>query len=70
MTDRFDLEQSIMECWRVCDDVNILCENVMDKEMSVDDISNVLIGINGLYQLKFEKLFDQFCELVSKGNIK
>ena len=60
MSDIFDLEQQIMDCWRIVDDIKILEEAVLDKEQSHNDTGNVLIGIEYLYQLKFEKLFATF----------
>lgn len=70
MTDRFDLEQGIMKCWNITDDIDMLCESVLESEMSKDDISNVLIGLKALYDIKFDKLFRQFEELLAQGDIK
>jgi hypothetical protein len=54
------MEQQIMNCWSVCDDLDTLMEGVLEYNMTQDRITNVLIGMKDLYQLKFEKLFDQF----------
>lgn len=62
MSDIFDLEQQIMDCWHIVDDLKILEEGVLDKGISVDNIANISIGLEKLYQLKFEKLFDTFEE--------
>ena len=70
MADRFDLEQGIMKCWNITDDIDMLCESVLENEMSQDDISNVLIGLKALYDIKFDKLFRQFEELVRQGAFK
>ena len=70
MTDRFNLEQHIMNCWNVTDDIDLLNKNVLEKDMSTDDISNFLLGLKTIYQCKFEELFDTFNELIEKGNIK
>ena len=69
MPDRFDLEQEIMKCWNVTDDIDLLYENVMEKEMSTDEISNALLGLKTLYQMKFEKCFDTFEKLVHDRKI-
>ena len=71
MTDRFDLEQSILKCWNVTDDIDLLYENVMDRspEMTTDDIANALLGMKQIYEMKFEKLFSQFEELVKEKKI-
>ncbi len=60
MSDRFDFEEQIMECWSLCDHLNTLAEGVMEQDMTRDQVTNVLIGLNDLYQLKFNKLFDMF----------
>ena len=66
MADRFDLEQNIMRCWNVTEDIDLLYENVMDRspEMTTDDIANALLGMKQLYEMKFEKLWANFEQLV------
>ena len=65
MKDQFDLEQQIMGCWGVIDDIKILSEHVMeDDDATTDSIANTLIGIENLYRLKFEKLFRTFESVV------
>ncbi len=70
MTDRFDLEQHIMKCWNITDDIDLLNKNVLEKDITRDDISNFLLGLKTIYQCKFEELFDVFSELIEKGDIK
>jgi hypothetical protein len=70
MTDRFDLEQHIMKCWNVTEDINLLNYNVLEKDMSRDEISNFLLGLKTIYECKFNDLFDNFSELIEKGSIK
>ena len=50
--DRFDLEQSIMQCWNMVDDVKLLVR----RGASPQDFD----GVAQLYQHKFEELFAQF----------
>lgn len=50
--DRFDLEQGIMQCWNVVDDVKLLAQ----RNAPVEDFAAVAT----LYQHKFEELFSQF----------
>ena len=66
MSAQFDLEQQIMECWRVCDDINILYEYVMDKGLSTDAIANALLGMKTLYELKFDRCFSTFETFLSE----
>lgn len=57
---QFDMEQQIMTCWNVCEDLDTLHEGVLERGMTTDEISNVVLGMKALYQLKFEKLFEHF----------
>jgi hypothetical protein len=65
--DRFDFEQQIMECWNVTTDIKTVSEYVMDAPLERDrddKIANMLIGIQALYEAKFDKLFRQFEVLI------
>lgn len=57
---QFDMEQQIMNCWNICEDLDTLNQGVLDRGMTTDEIANVLLGLKQLYQLKFETLFEQF----------
>ena len=70
MTDRFDLEQQMLDCWRVTDDVKLLCENVCDNDLSTDDVANALIGIETLYNMKFQKMWNTFEILIRQDHFK
>lgn len=58
-----DLEQEIMNAWHVVDDIDLLYENVIETDMSTDDIANVLLGLKGVYSMRFQKLFNTFEEV-------
>ncbi len=58
MSDRFDLEQNIMQCWNVTDDIQLLLD--MYDEMDEDQMMNYLIGLKQMYQMKFERLWNNF----------
>lgn len=62
--DRFDFEQQIMSCWNITTDLKDLNEGVIESNLSKDQISNALMGIEQLYELRFNKLFQQFETLV------
>ena len=64
MSDRFDLEQQILDCWHIVDELKTLSEAVCDNNLSTDQTANILMGLEQLYQLKFDKLFQTFEELV------
>lgn len=67
--DRFDLEQAIMSCWNTADDIRLLSEAVLENEISPDEISNTLNGVEQMHQLRCQKVFDIFEELIKKGDI-
>lgn len=56
----YELEQQILSCWNVVDDVDRLYRYVMEHDMSKDDIANVLLGIKAIYSLKFDETFSTF----------
>lgn len=65
--DRFDFEQQIMACWNVTTDIKTVYEYLLDaplEEGREDKIANMLMGIEALYEAKFDKLFRQFEDLV------
>ena len=69
MADAFDLEQQIMDCWRVVDDISTLNEGLLDYEINADKVANVLIGLKQLYNLKFEKLFRTYEALLKEQKL-
>jgi hypothetical protein len=71
MTDRFDLESQIMSCWQVTTDLSDVAEAILDgPEMTQDEIANALIGMQKLYDIKFNKLYQQFEQLVQDGKFQ
>ena len=65
--DIFDLEQEIMVCWNVVDDIKLLYNHFGDNPRfggldpkAEDEMMNLLLGLESMYQLKFEKLFATF----------
>lgn len=69
--DRFDLEQDIMNCWQVVDDLKAFSKRYLDgKQMTEDEVSNILIGLYSLYQVKFENLFETFEQCIKNGEFK
>jgi len=58
--DQFDYEQQIISCWNITSDIKDLSEEILEGNLSKDQISNVLIGLEQLYNIRFEKLFRIF----------
>lgn len=69
MSDRFDLEQNILDCWKITDDINLLYKNVMEEELDKDKISNVLLGLQAIYSMRFEQLWETFETVVRNKEI-
>jgi hypothetical protein len=74
MTDRFDLEQQIMNCWNIIEDIKLLDKNVLEGKieggnLTQDEISNYLLGLESIYDLKFQQMFDTFSTLVKNRKI-
>lgn len=66
MSDRFDLEQQILNCWHVTDDIEVVLDYIANEEnLDRDKVLNMLLGIKELYNLKFTKCFDIFEEIVT-----
>ena len=59
-----DLEQHIMECWQLVDDVHLLYEQVMNKDLYKDQdrLANALLGLYTIYGMKFGLAFDTYEE--------
>jgi hypothetical protein len=74
MADRFDLEQQILDCWKIVDDIKLLDKNVLEGKieggnLTQDEISNYLLGLESIYELKFQQLFDTFGSLIKQKKI-
>ena len=71
MKTRFDLEQQIMQCWNVTDDIKAIYTYHLDKQaLTEDELGNILIGLEKLYQIKFETLFETVEECLRKKEFK
>ena len=61
MSDRFDFEQEIMECWKITNDLQMY----IDPGSSIED-TKVLIDY---YERKFDKLWATFETLIHERKI-
>lgn len=61
MSNRFDFEQEIMECWKVTNDLQMY----IDQGASIED-TKVLIDY---YERKFDKLWNTFETLIHERKI-
>jgi hypothetical protein len=70
--DRFDLEQEIMNCWHVTNDIDSVAKFVGEVELDPKDqdaILNMLLGMKQLYEVKFQTMFEVFEALVHAGEL-
>jgi hypothetical protein len=61
MSDRFDFEQEIMECWKITNDLQMY----IDQGASIED-TKVLIDY---YERKFQKVWDTFETMIHERKI-
>lgn len=69
MSARFDLEQQIMECWNVTTDIKRVTEYLLDAPLEPnreDKIANMLLGMEALYEVKFDRCFRTFEKLLKE----
>lgn len=62
MADRFDLEQQILDCWRVTEDITM-----MTKQNASADSLNAL---STYYEHKFNQLWETFETMCREGQFK
>ena len=61
MSDRFDFEQEILECWKITNDLQMY----IDQGAKIED-TKVLIDY---YERKFQKVWDTFELLIKERKI-
>jgi hypothetical protein len=72
--DRFLLEQKIMQCWNVTEDLDAIADYIAENYADIppkhqDQLLNMLFGMKALYNQKFNSMFDLFGELVHNRTI-
>ena len=67
MHDRFDIEQGILQCWNVTDDIQLMLDTW--DSLDEDAKQNYLIGLKQMYHMKFERLFGVFENCISSRKI-
>ena len=70
MTKLYDLEPMILDCWRVCNDLEVVFKQVGDseREPTQDEMMNTLMGMQQLYQWKFEQLFFKYEQVMKSSS--
>ena len=67
--DRFDLEQLILKNWEIVTEIKHLRELISDGKPTQDQVENYLLGLETIYEVKFNKLWDCFEELCQNQKI-
>jgi hypothetical protein len=69
---RFDLEEKITQCWGITDEIDLLRRSMLDhpKQMSEDEVDNFLLGLQTIYNRKFEELFAVYEQGIKEEVIK
>ena len=76
MKNSYDLEQELMSCWNVVDDLELLYDNIVNNtsnkfDMSADTehrLGNIVLGLKELYQMRFERTQNTFEQVVFPKN--
>jgi hypothetical protein len=60
----------ILDCWHVCDDLQVVFKQIGDgeREPTHDEMMNTLIGMQQLYQWKFEQLFFKYEQVMKSSS--
>ena len=67
MSAQFELEQQLLDCWKVTDDIQLVYKHVMEADvLDRDRIANILLGMKELYTMKFEQQWETFELLVGE----
>jgi hypothetical protein len=68
--DRFDFEQAIIQCWDITKDISTLFNRLCNgPDLSKDEVQNYLLGLETIYEVKFNELWDMFSLGVKDKNI-
>ena len=65
----FDLEAEIMSVWSTKDDLESIIYRLMDDPdgpMTEDELTNVLIGLSELHDIRCKKLFNVFETMIKE----
>ena len=66
MSKMYELEPMILGCWNVCNDLEAVFKQIGDGESdpTQDELMNALLGMQQLYEWKFEQLFNKYEEIL------
>lgn len=72
MTDRFDLEERISRLLDISENIEDIIYMVGDSpnKPTEDDLLNALIGLKSTLDIRYERMWNTFEELIKNGQIK
>jgi hypothetical protein len=61
-----DLEEKIMDCWSICNDLETVYQQIGDEERepTTTELMNALMGMQQLYQWKFKQLLNKYEDVI------
>ena len=62
----FDLEQGILRCWNITDDIGEILDDLESGHMEVHEAVEALRAYQKVYQRRFERCFAQFEEYTAE----
>jgi hypothetical protein len=68
MSKLYELEQNIMDCWSICEDLSTVYKQIGDGSVAPteDQLMNALLGLEQVYQWKFEQMFENYEDVVKE----
>jgi hypothetical protein len=57
-----DMEQQLLRCWEITEDLWLVANEHEDN----DDISNKVLGLKHVYEMRFNKLWDLYEKTVTE----
>ncbi len=64
---RFDLEQAILGCWHITDDINDIANSL--EHLTPEQLSVALRGLREIYEIKFDKAFRLYEEALKRNQL-
>ena len=71
--DRFDLEQAIMNAWATSEDLDLVYHNTDNLNLTskdADTIQNQMLGLKYLFELRMEKVWSIFEDMIKDEQFK
>lgn len=66
MSAQFDLEQHILKCWNITDDITDIATDLAEGHMTTAEAVQALQAYAQVYQRRFDRCFGQFEDFCSE----